>query len=57
MNTLLFKNDHLHLTKFGYEKLSLLFVSQLNSVLEITQTPQEPQLVYSYKSAISFTLN
>ena len=31
---LLFKNDHLHLAKFGYEKLSLLFLSQLNSVLE-----------------------
>ena len=33
LNTLLFKNGHLHLTKFGYEKLSLLFVCQLNSVL------------------------
>ena len=58
LNMLLFKNDHLHLTKFGYEKLSLLFASQLNSVLEKTlETPQEPQLAYSYKSAISFTLN
>ena len=58
LNMLLFKNDHLHLTKFGYEKLSLLFVSQLNSVLEKThETPQEPHLAYSYKSAISFTLN
>ena len=58
LNMLLFKNDHLHLTKFGYEKLSLLFVSQLNSVLEKTHgTPQEPHLAYSYKSAISFTLN
>ena len=58
LNMLLFKNDHLHLTKFGYEKLSLLFVSQLNSVLGKThETPQEPQLAYSYKSAISFTLN
>ena len=34
INMLLFKNDHLHLIKFGYEKLSLLFVSQLNLVLE-----------------------
>ena len=51
------KNDHLHLTKFGYEKLSLLFVNQLNSVLEKThESPQEPHLAYSYK-AISFTLN
>ena len=33
LNMLLFKNDLLHLIKFGYEKLSLLFVSQLNSVL------------------------
>ena len=58
LNMLLFKNDHLHLTKFGYEKLSLLFVSQLNSVLEKThESPQEPHLAYSYKSAISFTLN
>ena len=55
---LLFKNDHLHLTEFGYEKLSSLFVSQLNSVLEKThESPQEPHLAYSYKSAISFTLN
>ena len=54
LNMLLFKNDHLHLTKLGYEKLSLLFVCQLNSVLE---SPQEPHLTYSYKSAISFTLN
>ena len=58
LNMLLFKNDHLHLTKFGYEKLSLLFVSQLNSVLGKThETSQEPQLAHSYKSAISFTLN
>ena len=58
LNTLLLKNDDLHLTKFGYGKLSLLFVSQLNSVLGKThETPQEPQLAYSYKSAISFTLN
>ena len=58
LNMLLFKNDHLHLTKFGYEKLSSLFVSQLNSVLEKThETPQEPQLAYSYKSATSFNLN
>ena len=58
LNMLLFKNDHLHLTKFGYEKLSSLFVSQLNSVLEKThETPQEPQLAYSYKSEIPFTLN
>ena len=43
LNTLLFKNDHLHLTNFGYdEKLSLLFVNQLNSVLEKThETPPE----------------
>ena len=26
LNTLLLKNDHLHLTKFRYEKLSLLFL-------------------------------
>ena len=39
LNMLLFKNDHLHLTKFGYEKLSLLFVSQLNSVLGKTHEP------------------
>ena len=58
INTLLFKNDHLRLMKFGYEKLSLLLVSQLNSVLGKThETPQEPQLAYSYKTAISFTLN
>ena len=38
--------------------LSLPFVSQLNSVLEKThETSQEPHLAYSYKSAISFTLN
>ena len=55
LNMLLFKNDHLHLTKFGYEKLSLLFVSQLNSVLG--KTHETPQDAYSYKSAISFTLN
>ena len=55
LNMLLFKNDHLHLTKFGYEKLSLLFVSQLNSVLG--KTHETPQYAYSYKSAISFTLN
>ena len=56
LNMLLFKIDYLHLTKFGYEKLSLLFVSQLNSVLEKThETPQELHLAYSYKSAI--TLN
>ena len=55
---LLFKSDHLYLTKFCYEKLSLLFVSQLNSVLEKThETFQEPQRAYSYKSATSFTLN
>ena len=30
LNMLLFKNYHLHLTKFRYEKLSLLFVSQLS---------------------------
>ena len=55
---LLFKTGHLHLTKFGYEKLPLLFVSQLNAVLEkIHESPQEPLLAYSYKSAISFTLN
>ena len=29
-NMLLLKNDHFHLTKFGYEKLSSLFVKQLN---------------------------
>ena len=47
-NMLLFKNDHPHLTKFGYEKLSLLFVSQLKSVLEKNhETPQEPHLAYS----------
>ena len=58
LNMLLFKNDHLHLTKFGYEKLSSLFVSQLNLVLEKThETPQEPQLAHSNKSPISFTLN
>ena len=40
---LLFKSDHLHLKKFGYEKLSLPFVSLLNSVLGKThETPQEP---------------
>ena len=51
---LLFKNDYLHLTK----KLSLLFDSQLNSVLaETHETPQEPQLAYRYKSVIPFTLN
>ena len=45
LNMLLFKNDHLHLTKFGYEKLSLLFVSQLKSVLEKThESPQEPHI-------------
>ena len=55
---LLFKNDHLHLTKFGYEKLLLLFVSQLNSVSEKNhEYSQEPHLAYSYKSVISFTLN
>ena len=44
--------------KHGYEKLSSLLVSQLNSVLEKThETPQEPQLAYSYKSATSFNLN
>ena len=58
LNMLLFKNDHLHLTKFGYEKLSLLFVSQLNPVLgKSHEIPQEPQPAYSYKSTISFTLN
>ena len=40
LNMLLFKNDHFHLTKFGYDKLSLLFVSQLNSVLEKTHCLQ-----------------
>ena len=41
---LLFKNDHLHLTEFVYEKLSLVFVSQLNSALgETHETPEEPQ--------------
>ena len=31
-----------HLTKFGYVKLSLLFMSQLNSILGKThETPQE----------------
>ena len=55
---LLFKNDHSHLTKFSYEGLSILFVSQLNSFLEKAhEIPQEPQLVYSYKSAIPFILN
>ena len=45
LNMLLFKNDHLHLIKFGYEKLSLLFVSQLNSVLEKThESPEEPHI-------------
>ena len=58
LNTLVFKNDHLHLTKFGYEKLSLLFVSQLKPVLgKSHEIPQEPQPAYSYKSTISFTLN
>ena len=58
LTMLLFKNDHLHLKKFGYEKLSPLFVTQLNSVLgKIHETQQEPQYTYSYKSAISFTLN
>ena len=58
LNMLLFKNDHLDLIKCGYEKLSLLIVSQLNSVLGKThETSQEPQLAHSYKSAISFTLN
>ena len=58
LSKLLFKNDHLYLTKFSYEKLSSFFVSQLNSVLGKThETPQEPQYAYSYKSAISFTLN
>ena len=58
LNSLLFKNDHLHLTNFGYEKLSLLFVGQLKSVLGKThETLQKPQYVYSHKSAISFTLN
>ena len=57
LNMFLFKNDHLHLTKFGYEKLLSLFVSQLNSVLEKThEAPQEPQLPYSYKSATSYNL-
>ena len=58
LNRLLFKNDHLHLTQFGYEKLSLLFVSQLNTVLGKThETPKDPQLACSYKSAIFLTLN
>ena len=45
LSMLLLQNDHLCLTKFGYEKLSLLFVSQLNSVLGKThKTQQELQL-------------
>ena len=35
------KNDHLLLRKFDYEKLSLLFVSQLSSVLG--KTPHKTQ--------------
>ena len=54
LKTLLFKNDQLRLTKFGYEKLSLLFVSQFNSVLG--KTYKTPQYAYSMRS-ISFTLN
>ena len=58
LNWNLHQKDHLHLTKSSYEKLSLLFARQLNSVLGKThETPQEPQLAYSYKLAISFTLN
>ena len=42
----------------GYEKLSLLFVSQPNSGLGKThETPQNSQYAYNYKSVISFTLN
>ena len=56
-NRLLLKNDQLHLTKFlkfVYNKVSLLFVSQLNSVLgKIHETPQERHCAYSNKS--SFT--
>ena len=55
---MLFKSDHLHLTISGYEKLSLLFVSQPNSGLGKTrETPQDPQYACNYKSVISFTLN
>ena len=58
VNQLLFKNGHLFLTKFGYEKLLALFVRQLNSVLRKThETPQEPHYACSNKSGISFTLN
>ena len=58
LNTLLFKNDHLHLTKLGYEKLSLQFVSQLNLVLgKVHETPQEPECSCRYRSVVSFTLN
>ena len=55
LNTLLFKNDQLRLTKFGYDKLSLLFVSQFNSVLG--KTCETPQYAYNYELSISFTLN
>ena len=42
------QNDQLHLTKFGYEKLSLLFFSQLNSVLEKAhESPQELHLAFN----------
>ena len=58
LNMFLFKRDDFHLTKFGYEKISLLFVKQFNSVLRKTQEAlEEPQHDYSYKLAIFFTLN
>ena len=50
-----FQKRSIRLTKFGYDKLSLLFVSQFNSVLG--KTCETPQYAYSYELSISFTLN
>ena len=47
LNTVLVKIEHLRLTKFDYENLLSLFVSQLNSVSRKThETLQEKQYAY-----------
>ena len=47
LNTLLVNIEHLRLTKFDYENLLSLFVSQLNSVSRKThETLQEKQYAY-----------
>ena len=53
LNTLIFKNDHLHLPNFGYEKLSLLLVSHLNAVFgknswNFTRTTNQIQIQISH---------